>query len=113
MRIFFLTVIAGIVLWFVASRVARTTDGDGNAARQTIFALQDAQVDFYSRHGRYAASIAELAPELPDGQKDGYRFSITTQGNSYTIRAEPLYPRAGAHTLYSDETLVIRDTPPQ
>jgi hypothetical protein len=95
------TVVAVVVGYQVAGQ-SRVT-----AVISSLKRLNTAQLDYYIRHGRYAASINELAPELADGA-NGYRFRVSAIGNSYTIVAEPRW--AGA-TFYTDETLVIRNSP--
>ena len=105
MRILVISAVAIVVLWVIASRTAG--DPSSSAVIGEIHQLQDAQVDFYSRHGRYAESIAELAPELELG-KSGYRFRVTAQGNSYTIEAKPLNGHGTA--FFSDETMVVKSS---
>ena len=108
MRLLLLSVIATVG---VGVAVLTLQDGGRGAAIDEIHALQSAQVDYYTQHGRYAASIKELAPELSGGEKEGYRFRVTSQGNSYTIFAEPLRVQLGGRrTFYADETLAIRES---
>ena len=105
MRILVITTVAIVVLWVIGSRML--ADRSSSAVIGDIHALQDAQVEFYSRHGRYAASIAELSPELELG-KHGYHFRVTGNGNSYSIDARPI--TGHGQVFLSDETLVIRSS---
>lgn len=68
--------------------------------------IHTAQVDFYSRHGRYAASLTELSHELAVEQPSGYRLTLEGHGNSYVVRAQPA--GSSGPTFFSDETMVIR-----
>jgi hypothetical protein len=106
MRILLLTVAAIVGVWIAGSYLRDMgNDASITAVIGQIHALQTAQVDFYSRHGRYAASIEELAPEL-ELDKGPYRFRVTAKGNSYSIEAAP----ASGHgqVFLSDETMVVR-----
>ena len=107
MRILFVTAAAIVGLWIAGSylRHARS-EASATAVIGKIKALQDDQIDFYSRHGRYAGSIAELAPEMEHSDGLGYCFRVTASGNSYTIDATPLNGHGNA--FFSDETLAIR-----
>jgi hypothetical protein len=71
--------------------------------------VHTAQVDFYSSHGRYANSLAELSPMMLSVESTGYRLTVEGHGNSYTVHAEPLQSTAKDRvTFYTDETLIVR-----
>jgi hypothetical protein len=109
MRILALTAIATVTLWILVSR--SVNDAGASAVIREIHTLQTAQVDYYSRHGRYASSLTQLVPELAKGEAGGYRFRVTANGNSYTIFAEPVKPGVtGRRTFFSDETMVVRES---
>jgi len=106
MRILVLTVVTVVGLWTVAAYLRSfTNDAQVSAVIGEIHRLQTEQVDFYSRHGRYAGSIGELAPEL-EHANGSYRYRISANGNSYTIEAKPVNGHGNA--FFSDETLAIR-----
>jgi hypothetical protein len=107
MRFLFLSAVATVGLWILCTHLPSSQVG-APAVIGRLRDLHGAQIDYYTRHGRYAADIAELDPELATGEKLGYRFRVTTSGNSYSISAVPV--RSGAQTFYSDETLVIRES---
>jgi type IV pilus assembly protein PilA len=110
MRYLILSAAATAVLCIVAVR-SLNREGREAAVIEQIHTLQTAQVDYYSTHGRYAASVEELAPELVNGESNGYRFHVTANGNSYTILAEPAGSGVSARrSFFSDETMVVRES---
>jgi len=97
------------------------------AAIGHIKTIQQAQVQFYTQFGHYAASLAELGPpasgvaglasadliprSLAEGKKSGYLFSIQYTADGYSISALPeIFGSSGRRTFYSDQTLVIRES---
>jgi hypothetical protein len=86
------------------------------AALVALQTLNTAQVQYYSQFGRYARSLAELGPSAADlisadlaaGDKQGYRFTLTSTPTGYTATAAPS-TFCGTHTYYSDQSLVIRE----
>ena len=107
-------------------RLGRQHDSQQTGAIAAIRTLHTAQVEFYSRYGRYAASLTELGPppsgaaspsaadlignDLAVGEKSGYQFTLTATPEGYAINSDPVAfnSRAG-RTFYSDQTLVIRE----
>jgi len=107
-------------------RLGRQHDSQQTGAIAAIRTLHTAQVEFYSRYGRYAASLTELGPppsgaaspsaadlisnDLAVGEKSGYKLALTATPDGYAINADPVAfnSRAG-RTFYSDQTLVIRE----
>ena len=88
------------------------------AGLKAVQTLNTAQVQYYSQFGRYARSLAELGPsaanlisaDLASGETQGYKFALTGTSTGYTITAAPLASRsAGSRTVYSDQSLVIRE----
>jgi hypothetical protein len=107
MRILVLTVVTIVGVWVAGTYlISLSNDARVSAVIGEIHTLQTAQVDFYSRHGRYAESMAELAPELDGGVTDGYRFRVTANGNSYLIEARPV--RGHGQIFLSDESLTVK-----
>ena len=95
------------------------------AAIRQIGTIQTAQTQYYSQFGRYAKSLQELGPpasgtagpsaadlipnDLAQGEKTGYRFTLTPTPTGYAIHANPVsFNGTGRRTFYSDQTLVIR-----
>ena len=96
------------------------------AAIKTIQTIQTMQVEYSSRYGRFASSLTELGPPasglanassadlidsaLADGEKSGYKFTITGNQSGYAIFAVPVaYGNTGNRTFYSDQTMAIRE----
>lgn len=96
------------------------------AAIAAIRTLHTAQVEFYSEYGRYAASLRELGPpprgaaspsaadlignDLAEGEKSGYKFTLTATPEGYAINADPVaFNSSAGRTFYSDQALVIRE----
>jgi prepilin-type N-terminal cleavage/methylation domain-containing protein len=96
------------------------------AAVREIGVIHQAQTQYNSQFGRYAASLTELGPpasgadgpagaslipmELAQGKKSGHIFTLTATPNGYTILVVPeKFNNDGRRTFYSDQTLVIRN----
>jgi type IV pilus assembly protein PilA len=95
------------------------------AAIRQVGTIHQAETQFYSQFGRYAASLAELGPPasgaaspaaadlipkvLADGKNSGYTFTVTANATGYAVTAIPdAFGSSGRRTFYSDQTLVIR-----
>jgi type IV pilus assembly protein PilA len=96
------------------------------AAVKAIQTIHQVEVQFQSQYGRYAVSLAELGPpasgaagpnaadlignDLANGEKQGYKFTLTGTPGGYVINANPVnYGSSGSKTFYSDQTMVIRE----
>jgi type IV pilus assembly protein PilA len=96
------------------------------AAIKAIQTIHTVQVQFNSQYGRYAASLTELGPPasgaptasaadlidsaLSQGEKSGYKFTLTPTQGGYIINASPVtYGSSGTRTFYSDQSMVIRE----
>jgi prepilin-type N-terminal cleavage/methylation domain-containing protein len=96
------------------------------AAVRHIVAIHQAQTQFYSTYGKFAATLAELGPpasggspgpsasdllpaDLAIGEKQGYKYVIAASPTGYTVNANPVaFNNTGTRTFFSDQTLVIR-----
>lgn len=104
-----------------ATRFAHET-----AAIKAIQTIHTVQVQFNSQYGRYATSLTELGPPasggpsasaadlidntLAQGEKSGYKFTVTGTPGGYVINANPVtYGSSGTRTFYSDQSMVIRE----
>src|SRR6266516_4728410 len=93
------------------------------AAIQTIHTVQGM---YHSQYGRFAASLTELGPpqsgaatqasadligsDLAQGEKQGYKFTVTGNAGGYVINANPItYGSSGNKSFYSDQSMVIRE----
>ena len=96
------------------------------AAVKAIQTIHQVEVQYQSQYGKYATSLAELGPpasgapgpqaadlignDLSNGEKQGYKFTLTGTPGGYIINANPVnYGSSGSKTFYSDQTMVIRE----
>jgi type IV pilus assembly protein PilA len=94
------------------------------AAQATMRTLHQAEAQYYSTYGRFAASLQELgkpssgAPnasaadligtDLAKGEKQGFRYTLQATPNGYQINADPIsYGTSGKRTFYSDQSQEI------
>jgi len=94
------------------------------AAIQAIRAIHTAEVEYQSQYGRYAASLTELGPpasgapssaaadlignDVTNGEKQGYKFTLTGTQGGYIISAVPVsYGTSGSVTYYSDQSMTV------
>ncbi|HXM44034.1 MAG TPA: hypothetical protein VN924_22555 [Bryobacteraceae bacterium] len=94
------------------------------AALKAVQTLNAAQALYHAQFGRFARSLNELGPPAggPDnasaanlisadfaaGEKQGYKFTLTSTPTGYTITAAPS-AFCGSRTYYSDQSLVVRE----
>ncbi len=88
-------------------------------------AINQAQVQYQSQFGGYAASLAELGPpvsgipgpkaaklipaSLASGEKDGYVFDLRRAPSGFTVHANPkVFGSTGRRTFYLDEDGIVR-----
>ena len=96
------------------------------AAVKAIQTIHQMEVQYQSQFGRYATSLAELGPpqsgqpgpasadligrDLSEGEKQGYKFTLTGTNGGYVINANPVtYGTSGTRSFYSDQTMVVRE----
>ena len=96
------------------------------AAIGAIRTLHTAQVQYTSQFGRFATSLAELGPpasggpsaaaadligtDLSQGEKSGYKFTLSGNQGGYAINANPVaFNSSGSRTFFSDQSMVIRE----
>src|SRR5207302_8269880 len=96
------------------------------AAIRQITTIHQAETQYYSQFGKYAATLAELGPPasgtagpanadlipkvLADGKNSGYTFTVAASPTGYTVNAVPdSFGSSGRRTFFSDQTLVIRN----
>jgi type IV pilus assembly protein PilA len=96
------------------------------AAINAIKTIHSMEVQYQSQYGRYATSLAELGPpasgapgptsadligrDLSEGEKQGYKFTLTGTNGGYVINANPVtYGTSGSRTFFSDQTMVVRE----
>jgi type IV pilus assembly protein PilA len=86
--------------------------------------IAQAQTQYLSQFGRYAATLAELGPahgvadspaaaglipgKLASGEKDGYLFTLTSTAGGYVVNAVPKnFGSTGRRTFYLDQNGVV------
>jgi prepilin-type N-terminal cleavage/methylation domain-containing protein len=96
------------------------------AAVKAIQTIHQMEVQYQSQFGRYANSLTELGPpqsgqpgpasadligrDLSEGEKTGYKFTLTGTPGGYIVNANPVsYGSSGSKSFYSDQTMVIRE----
>src|SRR5579885_2699750 len=96
------------------------------AAVKAIQTIHQMEVQYQSQYGRYATSLAELGPpqsgnpgpaaadliqrDLSEGEKQGYKFTVTATQGGYIVQAQPVsYGSSGRKSFYSDQSMVIRE----
>ena len=96
------------------------------AAIRQITTVHQAQTQYYSQFGKYAASLAELGPPasgaagpaaadliprvLAEGKNSGYVFQVQATVNGYAVTAVPeAFNSSGRRTFYSDQTLEVHN----
>ena len=95
------------------------------AAIRQITTIHQAETQYYSQFGKYAAlvelgppasgaagpSAADLIPKiLADGKNSGYVFAVQNTATGYAVTAVPeTFNSTGRRTFYSDQTLQIRN----
>jgi type IV pilus assembly protein PilA len=94
------------------------------AAIQALRAIHTAEVEYQSQYGKYAASLTELGPpasgapssasadlignDVANGEKQGYKFTVTGTAGGYIITAIPVsYGTSGSKTYFSDQTMTV------
>lgn len=95
------------------------------AAIRQITTIHQAETQYYSQYGQYAATLLQLGPpasgasgpaaadiipkNLADGKNSGYIFTVNGTPTGYSVTAVPeAFGNSGSRTFYSDQTLVIR-----
>ena len=124
-----LLIVIAIILILIPAAIPHFQHAKASAyetgALQAIRTLHTAEVQYSSQYGRYAKSLSELGPpesgergdsasgviqpDLAPGEKGGYKFTLSGNGASYMIHAEPALCKAtGEHAYYTDETMILR-----
>ena len=95
------------------------------AAIRQITTIHQAETQYYSQFGKYAAltelgpppsgaagpAAADLIPKvLADGKNSGYVFAVQGTATGYAVTAVPeTFNSTGRRTFFSDQTLQIRN----
>ena len=95
------------------------------AALKAVQTLNAAQAQYQVQFGRFARLLAELGPPASGsenasaanlisagfaaGERQGYKFTLTSTPTGYTITAAPS-AFCGSLTFYLDQSLVVRES---
>ncbi|MEQ1948974.1 MAG: prepilin-type N-terminal cleavage/methylation domain-containing protein [Bryobacteraceae bacterium] len=96
------------------------------AAIRQINTIHQAQAQYNSQFGKYAAALTELGPPasgnagpsaadliprvLAEGKNSGYVFVVQGTPTGYSVTAVPdAFNSSGRRTFFSDQTLVVRN----
>jgi type IV pilus assembly protein PilA len=125
-----LLIVIAIILIITAIAAPQVTKflmaGRETAAIGDIRTLHQAQTQYYSQFGKYAASLTELGPPasgassasaadlipkgLAEGKNAGYIFTVSALPTGYAVNATPeQFNTTGRRTFYSDQSLVIHN----
>jgi|SRR5665213_683635 len=125
-----LLIVISIILVILAIAVPKMNTQMQGAREMAVIreigSVHQAETQYYSQFGKYAASLSQLGPPvsgadgpeaanilpkiLADGKKNGFTYTLTTTPTGYAITAVPdSFGNSGRRTFYSDQTLVIRN----
>jgi type IV pilus assembly protein PilA len=125
-----LLIVISIILVILAIAVPKMNTQMQGAREMAVIreigSIHQAETQYYSQFGKYAASLAQLGPPvsgadgpeaaniipkiLADGKKNGFTYTLTATPTGYAITAVPdSFGNSGRRTFYSDQTLVIRN----
>ena len=119
-----LLIVIAIILVILAVAGPNLTTARSNAVETIVIrevqTIHQAQVQYVSQFGRYAAKLSELGPpstgpagpnaanlipaNLASGEKDGYIFTLTLTTMGYAVHASPrVFGSTGRRTFYLDQ----------
>ena len=119
-----LLIVIAIILVIVTVAIPNLMIARNNAAEVVVVrevqTIHQAQMQYMSQFGRYAATLAELGPptsgtggpnaanlipsSLASGEKDGYMFTLTITPTGYAVNANPrVFGGTGRRTFYLDQ----------
>lgn len=123
-----LLIVIAIILIIVTIAVPKLNNARMNASETAAIgalrAIHEAQVQYYSTYGRYAATLPELGPptsgapspaaadllqdDMASGSKGGYKFILQATPTGYTINANPIaFGSSGRRTFYTDQGMAV------
>ncbi len=118
--------IIGIILAIaIPTMTTAHTGATETVVIREVQAIHQAQLQYLSQFGDYAATLAQLGPpadgvmgphgakllpaSLSGGEKNGYLFTLTKRPAGYTVNANPkVFGKNGNRTFYIDEDGVVR-----
>lgn len=124
-----LLIVIAIILIIVTVAVPKLNNArrfaSETAAIAAVKAIHEAEAQYFSTYGRYAASLTELGPpssgqptaasadliheDLASGTKGGYKFAVQANASGYAINASPVaFGSTGSRTFFSDQSMSVR-----
>jgi type IV pilus assembly protein PilA len=125
-----LLIVISIILVILAIAVPKMNKQMQGAREMAVIreigSIHQAETQYYSQFGKYAANLTQLGPPvsgadgpeaaniipkvLADGKKNGFTYTLTATPTGYAITAVPdSFGNTGSRTFYSDQSLVIRN----
>ena len=125
-----LLIVISIILVILAIAVPKMNKQMQGAREMALIreigSIHQAETQYYSQFGKFAASLTQLGPPvsgadgpeaanilpkvLADGKKNGFTYTLTATPSGYAVTAVPdSFGNTGSRTFYSDQTLVIRN----
>ena len=125
-----LLIVISIILVILAIAVPKMNTQMQGAREMAVIreigSIHQAETQYYSQFGKYAATLSQLGPPvsgadgpeaanilpkvLADGKKNGFVYTLTSTPTGYAVTAVPeSFGNSGRRTFYSDQTLVIRN----
>lgn len=125
-----LLIVISIILVILAIAVPKMNTQMQGAREMAVIreigSIHQAETQYYSQFGKYAANLSQLGPPvsgadgpeaaniipkiLAEGKKNGYTYTVTATPTGYAVTAVPdSFGNSGRRTFYSDQTLVIRN----
>jgi type IV pilus assembly protein PilA len=125
-----LLIVISIILVILAIAVPKMNKQMQGAREMAVIreigSIHQAETQYYSQFGKFAASLNQLGPPvsgadgpeaaniipkiLADGKKNGFTYTLTATPSGYAITAVPdSFGNTGSRTFFSDQTLVIRN----
>jgi type IV pilus assembly protein PilA len=126
-----LLIVISIILVILAIAVPKMNKQMQGAREMAVIreigSIHQAETQYYSQFGKFAAALSQLGPPpagggdgpeaanilpkaLADGKKNGFTYTLTATPSGYAITAVPdSFGNTGSRTFYSDQTLVIRN----
>ncbi len=119
-----LAIIAVILSIAIPNLISAHTNASETVVIREIQTIHQAQLQYLSQFGEYAATLAELGPpasgvagphaaklipaSLASGEKNGYVFTLAKTPSGFAANANPkVFGRNGRRTFYIDQDGVV------
>ena len=120
-----IAIIAAILAIAIPTLITTFTNTSETVVMREMQTIHQAQLQYLSQFGEYAASLEELGPpakgvvagpraaklipaSLASGEKNGYVFTLAKAPSGFTAHANPkVFGRDGRRTFYIDQDGVV------